>query len=116
MLNTDGKVACTTMANIFLMRDRKLVTPSRDQGILTGVTRQALLAAAHHLGLDTEERAIKPAELLKADAVFLTNSLRIIRLATSLDQKPLASADLSVLVDALCDTARLQCGRDPRLI
>ncbi|MCB1381272.1 MAG: aminotransferase class IV [Alphaproteobacteria bacterium] len=116
MLNTDGRVACTTIANIFLMRGRTLVTPGRDQGILTGVTRQALLAAAHHLGLETEEATVKVTDLFKADAVFLTNSLRLIRPVTSLDQQPLATADLGDLVGALCDTARLQCGRDPRLI
>ena len=116
MLNTDGKVASTTIANIFLLKGKKLITPARDQGILTGVIRQALLASAHHLDLVAEERAVKPAELSKADAVFLTNSLRFIRPVKSLDQQPLAMADLSRLFDALCDTARLQCGRDPRLI
>lgn len=116
MLNTEGRVACTSIANIFMLKGTKLITPSRDQAILTGVMRQALLAAAHHLGLATEERPIKPAELLKADAVFLTNSLRFVRPVKSIDQQMLATADLARLVDALCATARLQCGRDPRLI
>ena len=59
--------------------------------------RQALIHAAAHLGLATEERAVKPAELRKADAVFLTNSLRFIRPVTALDQQPLAQGDLSPL-------------------
>lgn len=116
MLNSDGKVASTTIANIFLLKGKKLVTPGRDQGILTGVIRQALLASAHHLGFVAEERSVKPDDLFKADAVFLTNSLRFVRPVKSLDQQLLPMADLSELVDALCDTARLQCGRDPRLI
>lgn len=116
MLNTGERVACTTIANLFLLKGKKLITPSRDQGILTGVTRQALLASASHLGLVPEERAVKPAELAKADAVFLTNSLRLIRPVKSLDKKPLGTADLSGLVDVLCELARLQCSRDPRLI
>lgn len=116
MLNTKGAVACSTIANIFLLRDRTLVTPARDQGILTGVMRQALLHAAARLGFTTGERAMKPAELKKADAVFLTNSLRFIRPVTSLDGKPLAQGDLSPLVSALCEAARLQCGHDPRMV
>lgn len=116
MLTTGDRVACSTIANIFLTKGRKLITPARDQGILTGVTRQALIAAAHHAGYDVEERAVKPAELYKADAVFLTNSLRLIRPVKSLDQQPLNMADLTLLADGLCETARMQCGRDPRLI
>lgn len=116
MLNTEGHVACTTIANVFLLKDRTLVTPSRDQGILTGVTRQSLLHSAAHLGLRTEERPVAPDELPAADGVFLTNSLRFIRPVTALDQRPLPQADLSALVRALCEAARLQCGHDPRMV
>ena len=116
MLNTLGNVACTTIANIFLLKGKTLVTPARDQGILTGVTRQTLLHSAAHLGLTPEERVVKPAELKEADAVFLTNSLRFIRPVTALDQQPLAQADLAPLVQALCEAARLQCGHDPRMV
>lgn len=116
MLNTAGNVACTTIANIFLLKGRTLVTPARDQGILTGVTRQTLLHSAAHLGLTSEERVVKPAELKEADAVFLTNSLRFIRPVTALDREPLPQADLSALVQSLCEAARLQCGHDPRMV
>jgi len=116
LLNIKGNVACSTIANVFLMKDGTLITPARDQGILTGVTRQALIHAAAHLGLASEERAVKPSEIGRADAVFLTNSLRFIRPVTSLDRKPLRQADLSGLVQALCETARLQCGLDPRMV
>ena len=116
MLNTRGHVACSTIANIFLVKGQTLVTPARDQGILTGVMRQALVHAAAHLGFTAEERAVKPSELRKADAVFLTNSLRFIRPVTALDGKPIAQGDLSAFVAALCKAARLQCGQDPRMV
>ena len=116
MLNTKGNVACSTIANVFLLMGKSLVTPARDQGILTGIMRQALVHSAARLGFTVEERAVKPAELRKADAVFLTNSLRFIRPVTSLDGKPLAQGDLSPLVSALCAAARLQCGQDPRKV
>ncbi|WP_373502564.1 aminotransferase class IV [Aestuariivirga sp.] len=116
MLNTEGAVACSTIANVFLLKGGMLSTPAREHGILTGVMRQALIAAAGQLDITTEERAIQPQELISADAVFLTNSLRFIRPVKSLDLQPLAMADLGHLVNALCETARLQCGRDPRLI
>lgn len=116
LLNTKGHAACSSIANLFLLRGRKLVTPARDQGILTGVMRQALLHCAQRLGLETEERAVKPSEIAKADAVFLTNSLRFIRPVTALDGRPVARGDVSALTASLCEAARLQCGHDPRLI
>jgi branched-chain amino acid aminotransferase len=116
MLNSGGKVACATIANVFLVKKNKLVTPARDQAILTGVTRQALIAAAQHIGIMTEERAVTVVDLYRADGVFLTNSLRLIRPVTAVDRQVVPQADLAPLADALCATARLQCGRDPRLI
>lgn len=116
MLNTRGKLACSTIANIFLLKGRTLVTPARDQGILTGIMRQALIHSATRLGYTTEERAVGKTELRQADAVFLTNSLRFIRPVTALDGKPLAEGDLSPLVATLCEAARLQCGHDPRMV
>jgi branched-chain amino acid aminotransferase len=116
MLNGEGNVACSTIANIFLLKGRTLITPSRDQGILTGVTRQTLLHSAAHLGLKAEERAVRPGELREADSVVLTNSLRFIRPVTALDREPMPQADLSALVQSLCEAARLQCGHDPRMV
>ena len=116
MLNTKGSIACTSIANIFLLSGNTLITPARDQAILTGIMRQALIHAAPRMGLNVEERAVKPAELKQADAVFLTNSLRFIRPVTALDGKPLRTRDLSGLSQALCDAARLQCGHDPRMV
>ncbi|MCX7351652.1 MAG: aminotransferase class IV [Alphaproteobacteria bacterium] len=116
MLNTAGNVACTTIANLFLLKGKSLITPARDQGILTGVTRQTLLHSAAHVGLRPDERVVKPEELKEADAVFLTNSLRFIRPVTALDREPLGQADLAPLVQALCEAARLQCGHDPRMV
>lgn len=116
MLNSTGKVACSTIANIFLLKKNKLITPARDQAILTGVTRQALIAAAQHIGIFTEERIVTVTDLFRADGAFLTNSLRLMRPVISVDKQPLPQPELSPLAHALCEAARLQCGRDPRLI
>lgn len=115
MLNTDGNVASSSIANIFVLRNRALATPGRGEGILTGIMRQALIHAATHLGFAIEERGVKPEELRAADAVFLTNSLRFIRPVTALDRTPLAQRDLTAFTEALCKAAQLQCGHDPRV-
>lgn len=116
MLNATGKVACSTIANVFIVKKNKLITPARDQAILTGVTRQALIAAAQHIGIFTEERIVTVTDLFRADGAFLTNSLRLIRPVTAIDKQAMPQPDLTRLIDTLCAVARLQCGRDPRLI
>lgn len=85
MLNTDGHVASTTVANIFLLKAEKLITPSGDQAILQGITRGKLVLGGSILGLSVESRIIKPTELPSADAIFLTNSLRLAVPVTSID-------------------------------
>ncbi|MGQ0486174.1 MAG: aminotransferase class IV [Hyphomicrobiales bacterium] len=116
MLNTSGRAASSTIANLFLLKGNELITPDPSQGILPGIMRRALLDLAHHLGLDAVERAVEPEEMASADAVFLSNSLRLIRPVTSLDAKPLGQRPLQAIVDALCARAEAQCGRDPRLL
>jgi branched-chain amino acid aminotransferase len=76
MLNTAGNVASATIGNIFMVKDNALITPSLDQGILPGITRQKFLDLPSLQGV---ERAIKPDELYNADAVFMCNSLRPLR-------------------------------------
>lgn len=97
MLNTLGFVGSTTIANIFLLQGGTLVTPSLGQGILPGITRRMVLDLAPSLGLDANERPVGPTEIPVADAVFLTNSLRLIRPVTELDGAPLPQASASTV-------------------
>lgn len=97
MLNTDGHVASTTIANIFLLKHKKLVTPANDQAILKGIARSKLINGAVELGLQIETRPVKPDELLKADAVFLTNSLRLATAVSTIDRTPCGSRDIGFI-------------------
>ncbi|WP_319529086.1 aminotransferase class IV [uncultured Cohaesibacter sp.] len=85
LLNSAGRVASTTIGNLFMVQGNHLITPPITDGVLPGILRQVLLEEAPKLGLVAEERSIDPAELKKADGLFLTNSLRIIRRVTRLD-------------------------------
>ena len=75
VLNTQGRIAETAMANVFILFGQKLVTPSVAEGALPGVVRAKVLRHASDLALQIEERAVQPSELTEADGVFLTNSL-----------------------------------------
>ena len=104
MLNTDGNVASTPIANVFLLKDKKLITPSNDQAILKGIARGKLINGAAQLGLQIETRPVKPDELRTADAVFLTNSLRLSTAVSTIDGTPCGSRDIS-FITAFLSTA-----------
>ncbi len=71
LLNSQGKVAEASAANIFIVRNKKLITPGFEQDILEGITRDSILTIAKNLGIETQERPVDKSELCIADEVFL---------------------------------------------
>jgi branched-chain amino acid aminotransferase len=87
LLNTLGWVAEGATSNIFIIKDKKLITPPVDAGILPGITRAAVLEIADSLNLQAREETFSPEELLRADEAFLTNSLMEIMPLVMLNEK-----------------------------
>src|SRR5690348_1340660 len=73
MLDWRGQIAEATGANIFLAIDGKLHTPTPDC-FLDGITRRAVMGLARDRQIKVVERAIMPAELGRAQEVFLTGT------------------------------------------
>ena len=73
MLDWRGRVAEATGANIFLVQDGALHTPTPDC-FLDGITRRTVIALAKKRGIEVVERAIMPEDLTQADEVFLTGT------------------------------------------
>jgi len=73
MVDWRGQLAEGTGANIFLVMNGELHTPTPDC-FLNGITRKTVIGLAKARGLKVVERAIMPEELAKADEVFLTGS------------------------------------------
>ena len=73
MLDPQGFVAEASAANLFILRDGKLITPW-PKACLEGITRSAVLELAAAAGIETQERDITPTEVLNADEVFLTGT------------------------------------------
>jgi branched-chain amino acid aminotransferase len=73
MLDYRGYVAEATGANIFLVIDGKIHTPTPDC-FLDGITRRTVIGLANARGYEVIERHIKPEELAQVSEVFLTGT------------------------------------------
>jgi branched-chain amino acid aminotransferase/4-amino-4-deoxychorismate lyase len=89
MLNTRGQVASAAAANLFWIEDESLVTAALDCGVLAGVTRAQVIAAAAALGVTVREAAAAPKTLARAEGLFLTNALIGVRPVCELDGRSL---------------------------
>ncbi|MDX1628906.1 MAG: aminotransferase class IV [Fulvivirga sp.] len=75
LLNTDGYVSECVAANIFWKNNNTYYTPSLESGCLDGVMRNVIIEKFQKNRLNIEAILARPEELLKADAIFTTNSL-----------------------------------------
>lgn len=78
LLNRSGNVAETTSANIFWVKNGILFTTPLEAGCLDGMTRKHIIEMAEHRNIPCRIRNIKLNDLLKADEVFVTSSLKLI--------------------------------------
>lgn len=85
MLNTQGHVACTTTANIFMVKNEILFTPKITDGALPGIMRGAILKLMTELNISGHEESTTLENLKDADEVFITNSLRGINKISIID-------------------------------
>jgi branched-chain amino acid aminotransferase len=76
MLNERGEVAECTSANIFAVKDGKILTPPLNSGCLEGVTRGILMEIAPETGISVVEQALRPEDLFSADEIFISSTNR----------------------------------------
>ena len=76
MLNERGDVAECTSANIFAVKNGKILTPPLSSGCLEGITRGILLEIAPEAGLSVVEQSLRPEDLFTAEEVFISSTNR----------------------------------------
>jgi branched-chain amino acid aminotransferase len=118
--NTRGRVACAGTGNVFCVTRASsaaaLLTPPLSDGILPGIVRARLLALAPACGLAVEERSLTRDDLRAAEAVFVTNSLRLLAPVTAVGETAYDSAGhpaFALLREALCGAVAQACGLTP---
>jgi 4-amino-4-deoxychorismate lyase len=72
LLDLEGRVVCATMANLFVVIDGALATPSVDRCGVAGVARAEVLSVRP----DAQVTTLSPDQLQRASEVFLCSSVR----------------------------------------
>ena len=85
MLDYRGRIAESTGANIFLVQDGKIHTPTPDC-FLNGITRQTVIGLAKKHGYEVIERAIMPEELADTAEIFVTGTAAEVTPVGEIDQ------------------------------
>jgi len=76
VLNSYGRVADSTIANLFYCKGGMIYTPPLSEGCVAGVMRRHLLETLPGAGFPIREKETSPEDLEGADEIFLTNALR----------------------------------------
>ena len=91
LLNERGQVSECTSANIFIVEDKRILTPAlATSGCLPGVTRALLLEEVRIAGYAIEEAEIMPNQLEGARQVFITSSTRDVLAVFEVEGRKLA--------------------------
>jgi len=76
MCNYRGELSECSQSNFFMVRERLLLTPPSEAGLLEGITRGFLFDLAREAGIEAREQTLRPADLDTADEAFITSTTR----------------------------------------
>ena len=101
---TENKLAEGSISNIFLVKDKTLLTPRVETPVLPGIARKTVLELADKLKIKTEERDLSIHDLLAAEEVFLTNVIMTVLPVTAVESHTVAEGKVGPITRQLTET------------
>lgn len=84
VMNVDNRIADATIANVFIVKNGVIQTPSLQEGCVAGVMRRFIIQSCKKEGIPIEEGWVTDEEVESASEIFLTNAVSGIRWVKSL--------------------------------
>jgi len=94
VLTQEGHVSEGSAANLFLVRDGKLITAPPTDNILEGIVRSSVMRIAADLGVAVEVRSIDRTELYISDEMFMCGTGVQIGPVTSVDRRDVGTGQV----------------------
>lgn len=114
-LDASGHVSEGTVANLFIIRDGKLITPDMATDILEGITRSSIIEIANELGIEHEQRTIDRTELYIADEAFMCGSSANVTPILSIDKRKVGNGKIGKITKMISDEySKIQKGENSR--
>ncbi len=101
LLNEKGFLSEGSFSNVFVVKNGVLITPDLKSGILPGITRETVLEIAKRSVIPCQERKVTRTEAVKADEIFITNSIRELVPIVQMSGKPIANGKPGVVTRRL---------------
>ena len=104
LLNTADRICDTTIANIFLVKNEVVYTPTLSEGCIAGIMRKNMLQQLAKNNMQAIEGKLTVDDLLNADEVFFTNSIYNMRWVQSIGEKKYTHAMAQKIYTAVFST------------
>jgi len=112
MLNDQGLVAECTGDNIFIVQRGKILTPSAQQGILKGITRDAIFDIVEGLGYTIGEHELTRYDVWNAEEVFLTGTGAEVIPVVALDGRTIGNGTPGAIFKNILEAFRLRVHKE----
>lgn len=83
ILNNDNHICEATASNVFMVKDRKIITPPLRDAPVDGVMRRFIIETLADKNIIVIEKSITDKDVFEADEIFVTNTLKGIQSVTS---------------------------------
>lgn len=94
VLHRDGYVTEGTLSNVFIVKNREILTPPKSSYILSGITRDFILKLAAKVGISAKETLISLDALFAADEIWITGSSKEICPIIQLDDQKVGNGNV----------------------
>jgi branched-chain amino acid aminotransferase len=105
MLNKYGFVAECTGDNIFIVKNRTVITPPAYMGALEGITRNTVMEIATEMGenmdISVKQRVMSRHDVFSSDECFLTGTAAEVIPVTKVDGRPIGNGKVGEITEIL---------------
>ena len=104
LLDKDGNVSEAPGENIFIVKNKTLITPPLSSSALDGITRKSILEYSKIIGIKSKIKKITKEELKKADEVFLTGTAAEITPVIKIESKRIGNGKVGQITEQVMST------------
>ncbi len=104
VLNSFGRICDSAIANVFLIKGNKIMTPPLSEGCVAGTMRRWMLEKFNLENYKVLEKKLTEDDLLDADECFLTNSIFYMRWVKNFRNKNFTNSSVKKIYNHILQT------------